>query len=1145
MTAFNNYKAVILADSPIGYYRLNETSGTTANDSSGNGNNGTINNSPTLNVASLLIDTPDTSTDKAMTFASASSQDIHLPTSMVPTGANPWSLECWFKFASVPASGTHQTLMGWGASTGNQKFGALNFNSNGTTFQLNFSTNSGDITSGNLSTGTIYHAVGTYDGVSTRLYLNGSLVAGPTSFTLSLVQNVCDIASYSGGPYSSSFLNATLDEVAFYTAALSATQVANHHNAGRAISKTLGVRFRLTNQNTKTLGVRALISTKATKTLGTRARISTLNTKTLGVRFVLMPSLASGGFAVFGNGTGTASYDHFRVTQYPDPSAPLTNAGRAINSVVNWNGNVPANTGLTVYTSVDNGVTYQQASAAGNQIPGISTLLYSTLVLQRQPSGYYHLSEAVGSSTVADSSSNGYTGTLHGGVTLGVAGALQGPGELGNTAAQFDGSSGYISLASGLKTDGWSNLAVSCWFSPGASVASTTRLIANDSPATSHNGIDIGVNTSLAGCYCQIGNGTTFATATFSTALSIGTWYHLVATWDGTTIKLYMDGVQQATASLSGSVGTAAQALAIGYNPALTSSYFNGSIAEVSFTNPTTTNAIPPIVAADVFARYNAGISQVGTAANDSFTADTHTSYTQTNGTGGSGATWTWDTANSRLIAVGGSKAILLYNNLGAYDNDLLIDLYQSENAGLIWGWQNASNYYELVISDSLAASPNVVTLNKISGGSTTQLATTAITWQVVTGGVTINQVHHRFHLTMLSGVITVSMDENQILTYTDATPLPAGSSGIRNDTGTSYIYALQITPQPISLAATALISKHVLTSSDPTQTPQITDHQAFASDQSIGIGALVPSVDYRQAYVSDNIDDLNTKSNYWWQVGSDKNIVFQPRSAKNAPYILQSSDVLIGTLPTVEYSGDLYRNRQVLKGVYDTSSYTKTFNGDGQARSWSVDYPVVAVPNILVNGLFATVGLQGKDTGKQFYYTLNSTAITQDNSQTILSSTDTLTVQYTGSFGIDFSIDNTGQIANTISQAQMAAKDNTTGIIEEVEDVSQQAMNKQAATDYANQLLQRYGSIARTIVFQTLHNGLHAGHSLPIFIPQLNIFDSVFLVVEVQITVRTLATGQIQYVNAVTASEAAALTSWTKMFSRIMRSVTGTKAKA
>lgn len=857
------------------------------------------------------------------------------------------------------------------------------------------------------------------------------------------------------------------------------------------------------------------------------------------------PRIASGGFALFASGTGMASFDHFRVTQYPDPSAPLTSAGRASNSVVNWNGNVPANTGLTVYTSVDNGVTYQQASAAGNSIPGISTLLYSTLVLQRQPSGYYHLSEAVGSSTVADSSANGYTGTVHGGVTLGVSGALQGPGELGNTAAQFDGSSGYISLASGLKTDGWSNLSVSCWFSPGASVASTTRLLANDSPATSHNGIDIGINTSLAGCYCQIGNGTTFATATFSTALSIGTWYHLVATWDGTTIRLYMDGVQQATASLSGSVGTAAQALAIGYNPALGSNYFNGSIAEVDFVNPTTTNAIPPIVAADVFARYNAGLSQVGTVANDSFTSDTHTSYTQTNGTGGSGATWTWDTANSRLIAVGGSKAILLYNNLGAYDNDLLIDLYQSENAGLIWGWQNASNYYELVISDSLAASPNVVTLNKISGGSTTQLATTAITWQVVTGGVTINQVHHRFHLTMLSGVITVSMDENQIMTYTDATPLPAGSSGIRNDTGTSYIYALQITPQPISLAATALISKHVLTSSDPTQTPQITDHQAFASDQSIGIGALVPSVDYRQAYVSDNIDDLNTKSNYWWQVGSDKNIVFQPRSAKNAPYILQSSDVLIGTLPTVEYSGDLYRNRQVLKGVYDTSSFTKTFNGDGQARSWSVDYPVVAVPNITVNGLFVTVGLQGKDTGKQFYYTLNSTAITQDSSQTILQTTDTLTVQYTGSFGIDFSIDNTGQITNTISQAQMAAKDQTSGIYEQVEDVSQQAMNKQAATDYANQLLLRYGSIARTLTCSTLHPGLRAGHSLPVFIPQLNIFDSVFLVVEVTITTRTLASGQIQYVYALVVSETASLQSWVKMFNRIMRSVKGTHAKA
>ena len=43
------YDTEILADSPVGYWKLNETSGTTAYDSSGNGNNGTLHGGITLN----------------------------------------------------------------------------------------------------------------------------------------------------------------------------------------------------------------------------------------------------------------------------------------------------------------------------------------------------------------------------------------------------------------------------------------------------------------------------------------------------------------------------------------------------------------------------------------------------------------------------------------------------------------------------------------------------------------------------------------------------------------------------------------------------------------------------------------------------------------------------------------------------------------------------------------------------------------------------------------------------------------------------------------------------------------------------------------------------------------------------------------
>ncbi len=48
------YADVVLADSPLAYYRLGESSGTTMTDSSGNGRHGTYVGSPTLGAAGLV-----------------------------------------------------------------------------------------------------------------------------------------------------------------------------------------------------------------------------------------------------------------------------------------------------------------------------------------------------------------------------------------------------------------------------------------------------------------------------------------------------------------------------------------------------------------------------------------------------------------------------------------------------------------------------------------------------------------------------------------------------------------------------------------------------------------------------------------------------------------------------------------------------------------------------------------------------------------------------------------------------------------------------------------------------------------------------------------------------------------------------------
>src|SRR5207247_10416036 len=50
--------------------------------------------------------------------------------------------------------------------------------------------------------------------------------------------------------------------------------------------------------------------------------------------------ILSGGFCLYANGTGLASFDDFRVTAYPAPALALEPLGRLGRSVISWNANL-------------------------------------------------------------------------------------------------------------------------------------------------------------------------------------------------------------------------------------------------------------------------------------------------------------------------------------------------------------------------------------------------------------------------------------------------------------------------------------------------------------------------------------------------------------------------------------------------------------------------------------------------------------------------------------------------------------------------------------------------------------------------------------------------------------------------------------
>ncbi|HEV3319827.1 MAG TPA: LamG domain-containing protein, partial [Solirubrobacteraceae bacterium] len=86
--------------------------------------------------------------------------------------------------------------------------------------------------SGTIVAGSTYYVVGTYDGTTQRLYVNGSQVASAAlTGGASVTSNPLYLGSWGG---SEEFFAGTIDEAAVYGKALTATRVAEHYVAGTA-----------------------------------------------------------------------------------------------------------------------------------------------------------------------------------------------------------------------------------------------------------------------------------------------------------------------------------------------------------------------------------------------------------------------------------------------------------------------------------------------------------------------------------------------------------------------------------------------------------------------------------------------------------------------------------------------------------------------------------------------------------------------------------------------------------------------------------------------------------------------------------------------------------------------------------------------
>ena len=226
----SQYVAAILADAPLAYWRLGESSGSVAADSSGNGHSGTYVGSPTLGVPGALVDDPDT----AVEFSGGQGVSVDDGDRAVYNTASV-SVEAWVRTAASggmavarrinSADGTVQVAL---AITGGEATWTVGLGSTCAPTVVPSTSAVND--------GVFHHIVGTYDATAgvAAVYvdsvLENSAAAGEGEALCALPSSAALTMAEGGGGLSD--FDGVLDEIAVYGSALPAARVTAHFSAG-------------------------------------------------------------------------------------------------------------------------------------------------------------------------------------------------------------------------------------------------------------------------------------------------------------------------------------------------------------------------------------------------------------------------------------------------------------------------------------------------------------------------------------------------------------------------------------------------------------------------------------------------------------------------------------------------------------------------------------------------------------------------------------------------------------------------------------------------------------------------------------------------------------------------------------------------
>jgi hypothetical protein len=537
------YSNAVLADGPAGFWRLGETSGSSAKDQTG-AHDGTYTNGPTLGQASLLAG--DTAS-KAVLFDGVNDH-VRIPTSESLSPPTRITAEAWIKPTSLPGAGAFASIL-----TKPESY-SLQFNGP----RLEFTIIQAGVRkrlqapSGAIAAGSTYHVVGTYDGTTQRLYVNGAQVAStPLAGGITVNNNALYLGSWGG---TDEFFKGTLDEAAVYPSVLSAARVTSHYQAG--IGESAGST------------VNAPTNLTATAPSSSQVNLSWTDNATNEGEFVIERDTSS---------------------QFPSPVKQTAWANSTTFSDLGLAASTTYYYRVRAKNATDSSTASNTASATTLAVQPPPTG-YSAAVVADSPVSYWRLGETSGTAAADERGAN--PGTYTNSPTLGAASLLA--TDTTNKAVGLDGVNDTVKVASSATLGFTTSVSLEAWIKPTSlpsAGAFASILTKPESYSLQFNGPRLEFTIIQAGVRKRL--------QAPSGAIVAGSTYHVVGTYDGTTQRLYVNGAQVASTPLAGAITVNSNPLYLG-SWGGTEEFFKGTLDDAAVYGST-------LSAARVSAHYQGG----------------------------------------------------------------------------------------------------------------------------------------------------------------------------------------------------------------------------------------------------------------------------------------------------------------------------------------------------------------------------------------------------------------------------------------------------------------------------------------------------------------------------------------------------------